>query len=139
MKKQTFNLMINNVSCYFPAYNYFQSWDMTKKDMENYIQQLKKEIESLTYIPDNSCLYNFEAHFVEHHNADVFLTNTFNNRTRFKKGSDIYLCVDFWLKNSCKCFTQNCLKNIQNGECHDKTVIKLIGKKLFKDKYTKGK
>ena len=50
---------------------------------------------------------------------------------------NLNICVK--MKTGCKCSPKDCFKNIKNGKCTDDFVRKLIGEKLFADKYSKVK
>ena len=113
---------------------------MTKKEIKEYLEQVEQEIKPYTSMPEESCLYRFGIEFNEMQNAKIYLTNPFSGAQKNVSQKFFgYLNIEFNRKNCAKCKEQDCLKNITTGKCQDNLVRKLIGEKLFKDKYTAQK
>lgn len=106
---------------------------MTAKEIKNYMN----EINHHKTIPLDSCLYSISVDFQNLFQRKIFITteNRYKSATKKSVGG-LYISVQ--LKGCAKCGSTECFRNLENGKCTDNFVRKIIGEKLFQDKY-KGK
>lgn len=133
-KKHT--VIIRNTLDYFGGVNnsILACPDMTTKEIKQYMDK----INGYTTIPVDSCLHHIKFSFCYDFQRNILL-HGIPEQKRSTTENDGGLSIYVTMKECRKCPAQTCFNNIKSGNCKDKFVQEIIGKKLFEDKYTKQK
>ena len=102
-----------------------------------YVYEIQRYLRKLSLnkvIPADSCIYDIRAKFFKYDDASVYI----DSRIGTNRSNEVHSgCLQINVCNisAQKCPTYNCFRNIQNGNCTDKFMIKIIGQEFFADKY----
>ena len=135
-KQKKYNVSITNATDYSGGIdaNFLTCPVMTAKEIKQYMDK----INGYKKIPDDSCLYHIKFDFCDDFQRIISLHGKPEQKLSTTQSSG-NLSIAVKMKECRKCPRQICFGNIKSGNCTDKFVQEIIGKKLFEDKYIKQK
>ena len=103
---------------------------MTAKEIKKYMSEINQH----KTIPLDSCLYSIDVDFQDLFQRKIAISTENQYKLTTKKSvGGLYISVQF--KGCAKCRSTECFRNLESGKCRDDFVRKIIGEKLFQDKY----
>ena len=101
---------------------------LSERKLKRYLKHLYK----IKNIPQDSCIESIEACFFN--SGKIAIPQTEQHDLQYLYNS-LHLDLRYKPEQECKCKREDCLKNIEAGNCTDPFMIKHVCKKFFAEKY----